>query len=237
MKTRIYPAVVSLVITSLISPTVIADDATTSAAKTSVNAEFVDPDSSAAAEVRRVGDNAINRLANTMVNELNVAMAKSSLEDAVDVTHLKNLPMTGDRLAVLPQIKAVKRTSLRLRNPANAPDAADQLALERVEKALAANYDPPKVLVQRIDTPGAAPEWRVYRPLGAAPLCLKCHGDPAEQSVALRTKLNTAYPADQAIGFRLGEWRGLLRVTVDLTPPPAPKPTPKPVAIPAAKKN
>ena len=89
-------------------------------------------------------------------------------------------------------------------------------------KELASDYGPSKVLVQRIDAPGAPPEWRVYRPLGAASVCLKCYGDQTEQSPALRAKLNSLYPVDQATGYRIGEWRGLLRVTVDSSPAPAP---------------
>jgi len=224
MKTRLL--LVALFAASAHAAAPEASPATAPAAP-ALKAVFVEPDSSEGAEVRRIGDNAINRLAFTMVNELNVAVAKGGFEGAVDVAHFKNLPMTGGRIVGLPQISAVKHTSFRLRNPANAPDAADALALDRVQHALAANYDAPKVLVQRIDAPGAAPEWRVYRPLGAMPMCLKCHGDPAEQTPALRAKLNATYPTDNATGFRLGEWRGFLRVTVDLAPPPASKPAAK----------
>ena len=54
----------------------------------------------------------------------------------------------------------------------------------------------------------------MYKPLGATANCLVCHGDPAEQSPALRAKLNALYPANQAIGYAAHEWRGLIRVTV-----------------------
>ena len=72
----------------------------------------------------------------------------------------------------------------------------------------------PDFAVARVEAPPAAPEWRVYKPLGIMPKCLACHGDSAGQSEALKTKLATLYPADKASDYSAGEWRGLIRVTV-----------------------
>ena len=225
MNSRILLAAAFIVASPVALCRALAAEATTPGTA-SVKAVFVDPAAKEVAEIRSLGDTAINRLAFTLVNEINTAVSKGGYESAVEIAHLKSLPMTGDRVTGLPRIKTIKRTSLRLRNPANAPDAADQLALERVLKELASDFGPSKILIQKIEAPGAGPEWRVYRPLGAASVCLKCHGDPAEQSPALRAKLNSLYPVDQATGYRIGEWRGLLRVTVDAGPPPAPKAAP-----------
>ena len=179
-----------------------------------VNARFITTDTPESAEVRRVGEDAINRLAFTLVREVSSALAKDGPEAAVDVCHLKALPVTNGAITGLPRITAVKRTSLKLRNPANAPDDADQLALDFIKQQLDNGDSPEALLVQRVETPAAAPEWRVYKPLGVMAKCLVCHGDPATQSDALRAKLNALYPADQAKSYSAGEWRGLLRVTV-----------------------
>lgn len=182
--------------------------------------EFVDPDSPGVAEVRALGERAINRLAFTMVNEVAVTVAKHGTEKAVDMCHLKALPLTGEIISGMPRITAVKRTSLRLRNPANAPDAADQLALERVQKDMEAGTLP-KVLVQRIDLPAGKHEWRIYRPIGVAQQCITCHGARDSFSPDLQARLAKAYPADKATGYSVGQWRGLIRVTV-ADPPPVP---------------
>jgi len=179
-----------------------------------IKARFVSDDTAEVAEVRRLGEDAINRLAVTLVREVAGAIARDGPEAAVDVCHLKNLPVTNGTVAGLPRITAVKRTSLKLRNPANAPDAADQLALDHIRLQMENGDAPSSLLIQRVESPSAPPEWRVYKPLGTTANCLVCHGDPAEQPDALRAKLNQLYPADQATGYSAREWRGLIRVTV-----------------------
>lgn len=190
--------------------------------------EFIDPDSPDAAEVRALGERAINRLAVTLVNEVSVAVAKGGAEKAVDVCHLKALPLTGEILSGMPRITGVKRTSLRLRNPANAPDAAEQLALDRVQRDMEAGKLP-KVLVQRLDLAAGRHEWRVYRPIGIAPQCVTCHGPRESLSTELQARLAKTYPADNATGYQVGQWRGLIRVTVSDPPPPPPPPPAKAV--------
>ncbi len=185
---------------------------------------FVDPDGPEAAEIRRIGESAMNRLSFTMVSELNTAIAKGGLEAAVDVAHLTHLKWVNSRLENWPQITAAKLTSLRLRTPLNSPDAADKLALDRIKEELSSSPSPSSVLVQRIGPAGGTPEWRVYRPIGVAPVCIRCHGNAENQSATLHAKLMERYPVDNATGFEAGQWRGLMRVTVDLTPPPSAKP-------------
>jgi len=177
-------------------------------------ASLVDLDAPEVAEVRQLGENAINQLANTLVREVNSALAKGGAEAAVDICHLKTVPMVKGTVAGLPRITAMKRTSIRLRSPANAPDAAEKMVLEYIRQEMENGENPPALLVQRVENPPAAPEWRVYKPLGVMPKCLACHGDPAQQSAALQAKLSGLYPADQATGYKAGQWRGLMRVTV-----------------------
>lgn len=215
MKTRL-PLLVALALASSATAPVPAADT-----PAPVSATFVDPEAPENREVRDIGERAINRLGITMVNEVAVAVAKTGAEKAVDVCHLRALPLTGEIVAGMPRITGVKRTSLRLRNPANAPDAAEKLALDRVEKDLQAGTLP-KVLVQRVDRLGEKPEWRVYRPVGVAQQCVTCHGPVESLTPELKARLAARYPADQATGYAIGQWRGLIRVSVSDTPPPPP---------------
>jgi hypothetical protein len=198
-------------------------------------ASFVEPSTPEVRSVRDTGDRAIDRLAYTMVTDIMSAVARDGPVKALDVAHLKGLPTTGGTVAGLPRITAMKLTSLKVRNPANAPDPAEKLALDRVQSDLEAGT-PPAVLVQRVDLPGEAHEWRVYKPLAVLKDCVACHGRSESQSAELRAALQQRYPDDQAIGYRAGELRGLFRVTVAEPSPAAPPPQPAP-ASPAKKKS
>lgn len=179
-----------------------------------VSARLVTENSAEVTEVRRLGESAINRLAGSLLREVTVATAKGGPEGAVEVCHLKSLPITHGTVAGLPRITSVKRTSLKLRSPSNAPDAAEQQVLAHVDRLLTRGEPPPSLIVQRVEPANAAPEWRVYKPVAALPQCLQCHGDPAAQSETLRAKLKQYYPDDEAVGYKAGEWRGVIRVTV-----------------------
>ncbi|MBI5768426.1 MAG: DUF3365 domain-containing protein [Verrucomicrobia bacterium] len=175
---------------------------------------FVDPAAPEAASVRQPGEAAAAVVATRLITELTTALEAGGPEKAVETCHIKAQPLTNEPIPSLPQIVAVKRTSLRLRNPANAPDAAERAALDHLAALTAAARPPPGLLIQKIETDGAAAEWRVYRPVFAQPQCLACHGNPETQSPALRRLLRERYPQDAATGYAAGDWRGLLRLTV-----------------------
>lgn len=187
-----------------------------------LRAEFIDPAAPAVATLRAAGEAAVAVVGKQLITALNAALATGGPAAAVAFCHTQAIALTTAPRPDQPRVLAVKRTSLRLRNPANAPDAAERLALDHVAKLVAAGQPPPPVLVQRIEASGAAmPEWRVYRPIATKPECLVCHGDPAAQSPELRTALQTRYPADAASGYTADQWRGLFRVTVSPAPAPA----------------
>jgi hypothetical protein len=176
-------------------------------------AVFVTPATPEEKKIQGAGEFAIDRLAVSMANEVRGALAMGNLEDAVDICHLTGLAKKGT-VPGLPRIIAVKFTSLKIRTPANTPDAADKLALDYFDRTPAAGSAPAPLLVQRIDAPDSEPEWRVYKPVAVSANCLACHGNTAAQSPALRARLNALYPNDKATGYRVGEWRGVIRVTV-----------------------
>ncbi len=176
--------------------------------------ELVDLNDPAAAVVRRTGEMAINWLGRKMVYEINAALAQGGPEEAVAVAHLRSVSKGGQVLPGMPSITAIKRTSLRLLNAANAPDAGEQEVLDHVARAIETGNAPDDLIIQRITAPDGSVEWRAYRPLAVLPSCLACHGDPRTQSPRLQTLLRERSPDNAALGYKVGEWRGLLRVTV-----------------------
>ena len=176
-------------------------------------AVFLDPAAPDFAEIRALGERAINRAGYTLVAEVANATARSGTMDALKVCHLKNLPAPNP-IPDMPRVTAIKRTSLRLRSKANAPDAADQAALANVQAALESGDPAPGLLLQRVWLPGGRTEWRVYRPIAVTTRCTDCHGSRDAMLPALRDELARLYPEDQAADYNVGEWRGLIRVSI-----------------------
>jgi hypothetical protein len=115
----------------------------------------------------------------------------------------------------------VRRTALRVRNPANAPDAWERGVLEQFAAQIKAGADPSKLEHAEVVTNASgAGTFRYMKaiPMRAQP-CLLCHGAPEP---ALKAAIDRLYPQDQAIGFRPGELRGAFSVSAPAAAAAAP---------------
>jgi RND family efflux transporter MFP subunit len=99
----------------------------------------------------------------------------------------------------------VGRTSHRLRNPSNAPEPWMEPLLEELRQAA------PK--------PGSSRSVKLgergigyVEPIYVQPPCLTCHGSGIDAS--LLAHIRERYPADQAVGFEVGDFRGLFWAVV-----------------------
>jgi hypothetical protein len=180
-------------------------------------AEFLPSSDPTAAKIQRTGDHAISWLGSKLVREVGSKTDVGDPEGSISACHLTSLPKEGVPIPTMPDITAVKYTSLRITNPDNAPDPADRLALDRVKQAIDRGEPPRDALVQRITHAGGAVEWRVYRPLAALPSCLQCHGRERARAPALAAEIERRFPEAEARDYTSGEWRGLIRVSVSDT--------------------
>ena len=95
----------------------------------------------------------------------------------------------------------VRRTSLKFRNSANAPDEWETEALD-----MFASSDQTEILET---TASGMTRYMKAIPTGA--VCLACHGE--ELAPEIKESLDTAYPHDRARGYSLGEIRGAFSIT------------------------
>jgi hypothetical protein len=144
----------------------------------------------------------------TLSGRLQEAIRERGTAGALEFCNVEALPLTAQ--VAEEQGMEVTRTSLRVRNPGNAPDAADAEALEWFQAGLAAGSVPPALHVRRLRDGG----FRYYQPLMTAELCVQCHGRREEMAPEVVRALDERYPEDRATGYAVGDWRGLLRVTV-----------------------
>ncbi|MGE0766164.1 MAG: DUF3365 domain-containing protein [Hyphomicrobiaceae bacterium] len=110
----------------------------------------------------------------------------------------------------------VLRTSLRLRNPENAPGQWEREILGEFQEKADAGADPNKL--ERFDeivTPEGDRLFRYVSGIATGEICLNCHGSDIRPDV--KAELVRYYPDDKATGYKLGELRGVFSLVKLLT--------------------
>ena len=104
----------------------------------------------------------------------------------------------------------VGRTSLKLRNPNNAPDAWETKVLQQFEERRARGESPDTMAYAETVEEGGDRYYRFMKAIVMPPLekmpCLKCHGENIDPETAAR--LDELYPQDKARGYKAGQVRG-----------------------------
>jgi hypothetical protein len=108
----------------------------------------------------------------------------------------------------------VARTSLKLRNPKNAPDAWEMAVLERFEARKAAGEALQSMEYAEIVESDGQKVFRYMKAIPTTELCLPCHGSEIPAKVA--TQLDRLYPNDAARGFKEGDIRGAFTLSKNL---------------------
>lgn len=107
----------------------------------------------------------------------------------------------------------VKRTSLNLRNPGNAPDSFERELLVRLSLQSRSGSLPDEVFEEQRS--GGVRVYRYAKPIVMGPACLACHGAGAEVSDEVRKMLKERYPEDAAMGYKAGDFRGIVSVVIE----------------------
>ncbi|MEX2529966.1 MAG: DUF3365 domain-containing protein [Gemmatimonadota bacterium] len=164
-----------------------------------------------AARATQVGGPAAGALAEELVGRLAQAIDEEGLAGAVDFCADAAMPLTREVQERTDPPLALKRATLRWRNPDNAADEWE----ERVLHYLAAleEADPDGVPAE-LTARGPGESLRYYRVLRTAPMCLNCHGAVESIEPEVRQLLSERYPDDRATGYEAGELRGVIRVEV-----------------------
>jgi hypothetical protein len=165
-------------------------------------------------QVEALGQAAAAKLMDTLKGELTKAM-QVSLSDAIRVCSSKGLELTDSITAGVENVTAIKRTTFKYRNPKNAPDEWEMKALKVFEEAAQKGEALPASYLQKVEQNGLT-IFRYYQPMKVVPLCLNCHGDKNMLTEEVSAQLTNLYPEDRATGYKEGDFRGLIRVSVYL---------------------
>jgi hypothetical protein len=106
---------------------------------------------------------------------------------------------------------SLKRISLENRNPDAYPLDSEADIIRAFELMESSNAYLPEQIVQMIDET----TYKVYLPATmSSKNCKKCHGKEEEMDPEVRKYVQEHYPKDRATGFRSGQVRGAVVVTV-----------------------
>ena len=106
---------------------------------------------------------------------------------------------------------AIRRVSLRNRNPKATPDPWESAVLQEFDRRVAAGASP--IGLEMAATVVTESGFQVVRYMKALPTregCMQCHGNPDFMSPAVLQTLKELYPDDKALGYNVGEVRGAI---------------------------
>jgi hypothetical protein len=144
-----------------------------------------------------------------LLAELQKAMAEGGPVNAIGVCNTIAPEIAAEKSAAAQM--SVGRTSLKLRQPKNAPDAWELRQLENFEARKAAGDNPAAIEVGEFMEKDGKPVFRYMKAIPTGPICLNCHGAQLAPEVA--AKLHALYPEDRATGFTQGDLRGAFTIT------------------------
>ncbi len=139
--------------------------------------------------------------------QLSQAIEEGGVPNAIKYCNVVAYPLVDSLSQVHDAV--IRRTSLKVRNPKDAPTEAEKVMLQTYHERAGAGEEP-KPHVKQLE------EGRIafYAPIKIQPLCLNCHGkvgkDVKQEHYDLIKQL---YPEDEATGYELGELRGMWSIT------------------------
>ncbi len=157
------------------------------------------------AEATAIGKEVTDSVGAVLKANLMKAMGEGGPGHAVEFCNTRAMPLTdafNEQYGVV-----VKRTSDRLRNTDNAPNAMETQVIADYRAEQAAG----RMLLPKVALDGEGRKV-FYAPIFTGAPCLICHGNEGNMDEDLRAKLTELYPSDNAKGFNIDELRGIWSV-------------------------
>jgi len=162
-----------------------------------------------AQEYMQIADNAAKELLKTLGGNLKKHLKTQRAQNALVFCANNAYDLTQQVSKKVAKGVTIKRISLKPRNPANAPSAKEAKILQTMQSAYEKNHKPQSVRIDKKD------RVIVYKPLIIKKkACLICHGDVAQKRPQLYKKIKEIYPNDQAVGYKMNDFRGAIVVTI-----------------------
>jgi len=165
---------------------------------------------SALRRARQLADELLERVRGLLMTELE----KGGYEGAVRVC--SEIAQEIPREIEARTGATIRRVSQRYRNPKDMPDDYERQKLEEFERHHRARALPDESF--EVVQEGGRRYLRYMKPILVGPMCITCHGPKEAIPSAVRAVLAEKYPEDRATGYRSGDLRGAVSVTIPLGP-------------------
>ena len=154
------------------------------------------------------GDSVVTRSFDTLRNTLLRTIGEKGFAGAVGFCNEQAIPLTNTYST---EGVSIKRTSDRLRNPANAPDSMEARILSQLSSLKRKNL--PLIDFVVPDDNG----YHYFKPIVIQALCLNCHGARSAQiKPGTWDAIIQKYPADSAFNYKESDLRGIWHITLAL---------------------
>lgn len=118
--------------------------------------------------------------------------------------------------------RIVKRVSLKVRNKSQGtPDAWEVGVLEKFDQNQRDGKPTNSMEISYITEDADGKWFRYMKAIPTQPMCLQCHGKPADIRDEVKTILAKEYPEDKAVAYSVGEIRGAISIKHKVTSPSA----------------
>ena len=154
----------------------------------------------------------IKQFATSLKGELVSAIKAGGPTNAIAVCQEK-APAIADGLSEGSEW-TVGRTSLKTRNPDNAPDAWETKTLEQFESLKEEGTPADELSYAAVINENGDKVYRYMKAIPTQEVCLTCHGKELDPAVA--EAIDAAYPQDQARGYSAGDIRGAFTLSKPL---------------------
>jgi hypothetical protein len=156
----------------------------------------------------KTGDETAKTLLKTLGGNLKKHIKTGGPADALTFCSTQAIPLTQAVNGKLPKGVGVKRITLKTRNPGNAAEGKDKAVLQALQMLNKNDVRLPGRLLR-----DNGDSYTYYKPLVInKPVCLKCHGTQIDPK--LKAQINKVYGSDTATGYKMGDLRGAVVVTI-----------------------
>lgn len=180
---------------------------------TNNSSQISEPTMEEIAIIKPIGDQIAGNLVKELQSELKAAIQSGGFEEAVKVCNLRAAPIAKIIANSTNKKVVIKRTSNKYRNPMNAPDKFEKKALAYFEGLQESGKPLPDYYIQKLGS-GSSMVFNYYKPMKTGNNCLICHGDPQNIKPDILNSISKLYPNDKATGYKVNDFRGLIRITI-----------------------